>query len=132
MTPQTPFNTSPTMILFIIAAFAAITTHAQPYSRTYLRGLKEATDIANDNSMVDQAVNAIDNFILESASKGLKGYQRAFEGCDSFTKSNSYMELTVERCKKIGKKVYATIAEHFPDSQIIYDKATKTYTLSWD
>jgi hypothetical protein len=119
-------------MILLLAALAAFPVNAQPYSRTYLRGLKEATDITNDNSMVDQAVNAIDNFILESASKGLKGYQRAFEGCDSFTKSHPYMELTVERCKKIGKKVYATIAEHFPDSQIIYDKPTKTYTLSWD
>ena len=119
--------------MFLLLALTAFLAQAQPYTRTYLRGLKEVTDIAKDNSMVDQAVRAIDNLILESASKGLRGYQQPFEGCDHFAKSYyESMGLTVERCKKIGKKVYATIAEHFPDSQIIYDKPTKTYTLSWD
>lgn len=120
-------------MFLLLALLAAVTAQAQPYTGTYLRGLKEATDIAKDNSMVDQAVRGLDDAILGAASKGLRGYQQPFEGCDHFAKSYyESMELTVERCKKIGKKVYATIAEHFPDSQIIYDKPTKTYTLSWD
>ena len=118
--------------MFLLLAFAALTAQAQPYSRNHLRGLKEATDIANDNSLLDQVVHAIDDAFLGAASKGLKGYEQSFEGCDSFVKSHDYMGLTVERCKKIGKKVYATIAEHFPDSEIVYDKPTKTYRISWD
>jgi len=118
------------MFLLLVAA---LTAQAQPYTRTYLRGLKEQVDIATDTSLFDRAVRGLDEAILGAASKGLRGYQQPFEGCDHFAKS--YYEsigLTVERCKKIGKKVYATIAEHFPDSQIVYDKPTKTYTLSWD
>jgi hypothetical protein len=122
---------SPMFLLLI--ALAAFAVNAQPYPRTYLRGLKEATDIATDTSLFDQAVRTIENSILESASKGLRGYEQPFEGCDSFVKTHyQSMGLTVERCKKIGKKVYATIAEHFPDSEIVYDKPTKTYSISWD
>ena len=120
------------MFLLLAAAFAASIVNAQPYPRTYLRGLKEATDIATDSSFTNQVVQAIDEAFLAAASKGLRGYEQPFEGCDSFVKSHDYMGLTVERCKKIGRKVYATIAEHFPDSEIVYDKPTKTYRISWD
>jgi hypothetical protein len=121
--------------MFFIAALAlaAFAVKAQPYSRTYLRGLKEATDIATDASLLDQAVRGLDDAILGAASKGLRGYEQPFEGCDSFVKGYyENMGLTVERCKKIGRKVYVTIAEHFPDSEIVYDKPTKTYRISWD
>jgi hypothetical protein len=120
------------MFLLLAAALAAFAVNAQPYSRNHLRGLKEATDIATDTSLFDQAVQAIDEVLLGAAAKGMRGYEKPFEGCDSFVKSNDYMGLTVERCKKIGRKVYATIAEHFPDSEIVYDKPTKTYRISWD
>ena len=119
--------------MFLLLALAALTAQAQPYTGTYLRGLKEATDIATDNSLFDRAVRGLDDAILGAAAKGLRGYQQQFEGCDHFVKTHyEGMGLTVERCKKIGKKVYVTIAEHFPDSKIVYDRATKTYTLSWD
>jgi len=119
--------------MFLLLALTAFLAQAQPYSRTYLRGLKESTDIATDASLFDRAVRGLDDAILGAASKGLRGYEQPFEGCDSFAKSYyESMGLTVERCKKIARKVYATIAEHFPDSEIVYDKPTKTYRISWD
>jgi hypothetical protein len=119
--------------MFLLLVMTAFLAQAQPYPRTYLRGLKEATDIATDASLLDQAVRTIENSIMESASKGLRGYEQPFEGCDSFVKTYyQSIGLTVERCKKIGRKVYATIAEHFPDSDIVYDKPMKTYRISWD
>ena len=120
------------MFLLLVAALAAFAVNAQPYPRTYLRGLKEATDIATDTSLFDQTVQAIDEVLLGAAAKGMRGYEHPFEGCESFVKSHDYKGLTVERCKKIARKVYATIVEHFPDSEIVYDKPTKTYRIGWD
>jgi hypothetical protein len=107
---------------------------AQPYSRSYLRGMEADEKSLQDGKLVTQAVDYILNGVLTAAKKGLTSFSVPFEGCDAFVKRGGEADhmkgVTVSRCKKVVSVIYKTVHKQLPDSSISYEGGV--YTLSWD
>jgi hypothetical protein len=107
---------------------------AQPYSRSYLRGMEVIEQNRYDNQFIGESVQQILNGVLTSAKKGLTSFSVPFEGCEAFVKRGGEGEhmkgVTVSRCKKVVTVIKKTVHNQFPDSRITYEGGV--YTLNWD
>jgi len=117
------------MFLLLIALATA-----QPYSRTYLRGMEVAEKSLEEDRFITQSIDYILNGVLTSAKKGLTSFSVPFEGCETYVKGRGeaeYMKgVTVSRCKKVVTVIKKTVHNQFPDSRITYEGGV--YTLNWD
>jgi len=121
------------MFLLLIALATA-----QPYSRTYLRGMEDVEQNRYDNQFIGESVQQILNGVLTSAKKGLTSFSVPFEGCEAFVRQYPHVsgegypmqKVSVQRCKNVVSAIYTGISKQLPDSRITHE--WDVYTLSWD
>jgi hypothetical protein len=119
------------IICFLYTISAQSTSILPIYSRTYLRGLKKLENERIQAHYIDEGFMYIKNEVFASAKKGLVQYTtEPFNGCEPNEIKPYGFEKAV--CENIFNGLYSMVSERFPDSQIIYDTATKRYTLKWD
>ena len=93
------------------------------YSRSYLRGLRI-------DKLIHEGAEFITESILAEARKGSVKYTLGpITGCEAF----KTLDLPdKETCEHIVKSIETVVSRKFPDIDVTYDDAMKTYTLKWD
>ena len=105
------------------------------YSRIYLRGMQRLENERIQSEYISKGITYIEESVFTAAKQGLvKFTTEPFLGCD-FYKSPSVVEdgiIDKTVCENILNGIHTLVSERFPDSTVIYDAATKRYTLKWD
>jgi len=105
------------------------------YSRIYLRGMQRIENERIQSEYITKGITYIEESVFTAAKQGLvKFTTEPFLGCD-FYKSPSVVEdgiIDKTVCENILNGIHTLVSERFPDSTVIYDAATKRYTLKWD
>ncbi len=97
------------------------------YSRMYLRGLQRLENERIQSEYITKGITFIEDSVFTAAKQGLvKFTTEPFLGCIEFRT----VDKTV--CENILNGIHTLVSERFPDSTVIYDPATKRYTLKWD
>lgn len=98
------------------------------YTRKYLQNMKQVEDERQERVGILEAVENIQNRILETAVKGLTSWSTERLDC----RQAVHLKKSVDRCEATVKEIKDTIGRRFPDSDISYDSDTKVYTIRWD
>lgn len=129
------------LIVSLLCAVSAQTDSTQTslaypiYSRTYLRGLKNAENKRLQTEFINNGFAYIKNAVFNAAKQGLSHYTTdPFLGCDVYNTINelSRIGLNKENCDTIINEIKLLVSNRFPDSEIIYNINTNQYTLKWD
>lgn len=115
------------MLILILSLLYTVSAQTSVYSRIYLRGLKRLENERIQSEHINMGITYIEHSVITAAKQGLVQFTtEPFNGCETYTRLDKAM------CENIVKGVYALVSERFPDSEVLYDAATKRYTLKWD
>jgi len=123
------------LILCLLYTVCAQPSAFPKYSRNYLRGLKRLENERIQANYINQGITYIENKVFTAAKQGLVNYTtEPFLGCEVYSSPIDTLLVGFDKtiCENIVNGIYALVSERFPDSEIIYDTATKRYTLKWD
>lgn len=113
------------MLFILLSILCSVSAYspATVYPRSYLRGLR-------NQKLIHEGANFITEGILAEARKGSVKYTLGpMPGCEAF----KTLDLPdKETCEHIVKSIETVVSRKFPDIDITYDPAMKTYTLKWD
>ena len=118
------------LILSLLYAVSAQTSNHPVYSRIYLRGLKRLENERIQSEYINMGIKYIEHSVFTAAKQGsVKFITEPFPGCEFYS-----LPIGVDKavCENVVKGIHALVSERFPDSEILYDTATKRYTLKWD
>ena len=119
------------IVLSLTYAVSAQTSSVLPfYSRIYLRGLKRLENERIQFEYINTGFTYIEDSVFAAAKQGLVNFTtEPFPGCELYS-----LPIGVDKavCENIVNGIHALVSERFPDSEVLYDAATKQYTLKWD
>lgn len=119
------------IVLSLTYAVSAQTSSVLPlYSRIYLRGLKRLENERIQSEYINTGITYIEDSVFAAAKQGLVNFTtEPFPGCELYS-----LPIGVDKavCENIVNGIHALVSERFPDSEVLYDAATKQYTLKWD
>jgi hypothetical protein len=84
---------------------------------------------------IAKGITYIEESVFTAAKQGLvKFTTEPFLGCEFYKSPSMGEDGIVDKtvCENILNGIHTLVSERFPDSTIIYDAATKRYTLKWD
>ena len=119
------------LILFLFCSvYAQESSSPNVYSRAYLRGLKRVEIDRFQTEYIDKGIAYIEDAVFSAAKRGLVKYTtEPFEGCDAYIRVYG---LDKDVCERIVNGIKTLVSARFPDSTLLYDTNSKTYTLKWD
>jgi hypothetical protein len=123
------------LILSLLYAVSAQTYNHPVYSRIYLRGLKRLENERIQSEYINMGIKYIEHSVFTAAKQGsIKFITEPFPGCEFYSSRSEDLQIGVDKavCENVVKGIHALVSERFPDSEILYDTATKRYTLKWD
>jgi hypothetical protein len=123
------------LILSLLYAVSAQTSNHPVYSRIYLRGLKRLENERIQSEYITMGIKYIEHSVFTAAKLGsVKFITEPFPGCEFYSSPIEDLPFGVDKavCENVVKGIHALVSERFPDSEILYDTATKQYTLKWD
>ena len=123
------------LILSLLYAVSAQTSNHPVYSRIYLRGLKRLENERIQSEYINMGIKFIEHSVFTAAKQGsVKFITEPFSGCEFYSIPTEDLPIVVDKavCENVVKGIHALVSERFPDSEILYDTATKRYTLKWD
>lgn len=116
------------LILFFLCRVSA--EEIGPIYRVYLRGLKQAENERKQAALINEGITYIEDYVFTAAKQGFVEYTtESFQGCEVYSKQ---MKLDKEVCENVVTGLRKHVSDRFPDSELIYDKNTRKYTLKWD
>ena len=116
------------LILSLLYTVSAQTSNHPVYSRVYLRGLIQS-------EYINMGIRYIEEAVITAAKHGsVKFITEPFLGCEFYTSPSDDLPIGVDKavCENIVKGIHTLVSERFPDSEVLYDTATKRYTLNWE
>ena len=123
------------LILSLLYTVSAQTSNHPVYSRIYLRGLKRLENERIQSEYINMGITYIEHSVFNAAKQGsVKFRTEPFPGCEFYSSQSDDLPIRVDKavCENIVKGIHALVSERFPDSEVLYDTATKRYTLKWD
>lgn len=123
------------LILSLLYTVSAETSSVPVYSRTYLRGLKRLENERVQTDFINRGITYIEGEVFKAAKRGLVKYTtEPFEGCEAYAGPNELAPFGFDKeiCENIVNRIHTLVSERFLDSEVLYDIATKRYTLKWD
>ena len=133
------------LILSLLYTVSAQISNHPVYSRIYLRGLKRLENERIQSEYINMGITYIEHSVFTAAKQGsVKFRTEPFPGCEFYSSpsdgtqsdgtQSDKLPIRVDKavCENIVKGIHALVSERFPDSEILYDTATKRYTLKWD
>ena len=123
------------LILSLLYTVSAQTSNHPVYSRIYLRGLKRLENERIQSEYINMGITYIEHSVFTAAKQGsVKFRTEPFPGCEFYSSPSDDLPIGLDKavCENIVKGIHALVSERFPDSEVLYDTATKRYTLKWD
>jgi hypothetical protein len=123
------------LILSLLYTVSAQTSNHPVYSRVYLRGLKRLENERIQSEYINMGITYIEHSVITAAKHGsVKFITEPFQGCEFYNSPSDDLPIGVDKavCENIVKGIHTLVSERFPDSEVLYDTATKRYTLKWD
>ena len=123
------------LMLSLLCTVSAQTSNHPVYSRIYLRGLKQLEDERIQSEYINMGITYIERSVIAAAKQGsVEFITGPFLGCDFYSSPSDDLPFGLDKavCENIVKGIHALVSERFPDSEVLYDAATKRYTLKWD
>lgn len=123
------------LILSLLYTVSAQISNHPVYSRIYLRGLKQCENERIQSEYINAGITYIENSVIAVAKQGsVKFITEPFPGCDFYSIPSEDLPNGFDKalCENIVKGIHSLVSERFPDSEVLYDAATKRYTLKWD
>lgn len=123
------------LILSLLYTVSAETSSVSVYSRTYLRGLKRLENERVQTDFINRGITYIEGEVFKAAKRGLVKYTtEPFKGCEAYAGPNELAPFGFDKeiCENIVNRIHTLVSERFLDSEVLYDIATKRYTLKWD
>jgi hypothetical protein len=132
------FLSSPAMF-FLICCFlytvsARVLEVTRPeYSRMYLRGLKRVETERIQTELITRGIAYIENAVFSAAKQGHLHYTtEPFLGCEVIHSELFAAGIDTQACEYVLQGIKTLVAQRFPDSELLYDKNTRRYTLNWE
>ena len=114
------------MLLLCMVSLAFAFASAQPYTRSFLRGLKTHEDDMKRLEYINGAVSYIEKVVLHAAREGKTYYTEPFYGCHMYGDP-----FLTKHCDSITQEVRQRVEELFPECDLAYDPKNGRYILSW-